>query len=221
MLGVLHKVINSKTPIVWTTIQFCLVIILVGYLNPGYSHVHQAISELGAPNANYAWITRWFAFVPLGIGFITLAFNVWGQFTGRLPFILFLFTGIAIVAAGIFPTDPNGRRDTFSGMTHAIAGIILLFILSLTPLTLSRRALYKHPSEKWLLGFSFVMGIIVSTFFIMLPNGISPQLVGFHERILGDYFKIWYPMHGLHQRLLLSVYFIWLLVFIRYSPDAR
>ena len=220
MLGVLNKLINSKLTVVWVMIQFCFVIILVGYLNPGYSHIHQAISELGAPNANYAWITRWFGFIPLGIGFILFAFKVQGQFTGRLPFILFLITGVAIVAAGVFPTDPNGRRDTFSGMAHAVAGIILLFMLSLTPLTLSIPTLYRHPPQRGLLVFSLVMGILVLAFFIMLPNGMSPQLVGFHERILGDYFEIWYPMHGLHQRLLLGIYFIWLLVFVRYSPFA-
>ncbi len=200
---------------------FCVVVLVAGYLTPGYSHLHQALSELGAPNAPYAWFVRWLGFIPLGVSFIMFAFQSHKNFSSNLPFMLFFLTGIAILMAGIFPTDPHGRRDTLSGVIHAIAGISLLSLLSLTPLLLVLSPLYRMPPQRWLLVFSFIMGILLLTFFIMLPNGISPQLIALHQKILGEYFEIWYPLHGLHQRLLLILYFIWLLTFSRYVTRSK
>ncbi len=205
--------IRSKPTVWYGAILFCIVILVAGFLTPNYSHIHQAVSELGAPNAPYDWVVRWLGFVPLGISFILYAFQSRKLFSNYLPVYLFLLTGIVIIAAGIFPTDPKGRRDTTSGMIHAIAGIILLVLLSLTPLLMTFRRLYRVSPKKWLMAFSFVMGILVTVFFVMLPNGLLPQLVSFHQKVLGSYFEIWYPMHGLHQRLLLLLYFIWLFVF--------
>jgi len=205
--------IRSKPAVWYGASLFCIVILFAGFLTPNYSHFRQAISELGAPNAPYDWIVRWLGFVPLGVSFILYAFQSRKSFSSDLPFYLFLFTGIAIILTGVFPTDPKGRRDTDSGMIHAIAGIALLVLLSVTPLMMTFRRLFRVPPKNWLIAFSLFMGILVTVFFVMLPNGFSPQLVTFHQKVLGDYFEIWYPMHGLHQRLLLLLYFIWLFIF--------
>ena len=205
--------IRSKPAVWYGAILFCTIIFFAGFLTPDYSHIRQAISELGAPNAPYDWAVRWLGFVPLGISFILYAFQSRRSFSSELPFYIFLFTGIAIILAGVFPTDPKGRRDTTPGMIHAVAGITLLVLLSLTPLVMTFRRIFRIPPQGWLITFSFVMGILVTIFFVMLPNGISPQLISFHQKILGGYFEFWYPMHGLHQRLLLFLYFTWLFVF--------
>ncbi len=206
----------KRKPVIWYGVAlFVLVMSIAGTVTPGYSHLHQALSELGAHDAPLDWLVRWIGFVPLGAGFTLYAFQSRKLFSHDLPFYLFLFTGLAIIIAGVFPTDPRGRRDTLSGMMHALAGIALLCLLSLTPLVMSFKWLYRNSPQSGLLIFSFVMGLIVTAFFIMLPNGISPQLVEFHRKILGQYFETWYPLHGLHQRLLLALYFLWLFVFSR------
>jgi len=207
--------ISSKPAVWYGTILFCVVILFAGFLTPGYSHAHQAISELGAYNAPYDWAVRWLGFIPLGTSFICYAFQLRKSFSNDLPFYLFLFTGIVVIAAGVFPTDPKGRRDTTPGMIHAIAGIILLVLLSLTPFLMTLRRLYSIPPKNWLVLFSFIMGTLVTIFFVMLPNGLFPQLIWFHQKVLGGYFEIWYPLHGLHQRILLLLYLIWLFVFSR------
>jgi len=176
---------------------------------------------LGVPNAPYEWLVRWLGFIPLGVCFIVFAFQSHKNFSSKLPFMLFFLTGLAILAVGIFPTDPHGRRDTLSGMIHAIAGITLLSLLSLTPLLFALPPLYRISPPRWLLVFSFLMGILVLIFFVMLPNGISPDLVALHQKILGGYFELWYPLHGLHQRLLLMIYFIWLLTFSRFVKNIK
>jgi hypothetical membrane protein len=206
-------------PAVWYgVLLFVLVIVVAGILTPGYSHLNQALSELGAHDAPLDWLVRWVGFVPLGASFIVYAFQSRKSFSNDLPFYLFLLTGIAIIVAGIFPTDPRGRRDTSAGMIHAIAGISLLCLLSLTPLVMSFKGLYRNAARRWLLVFSLLMGLLVTTFFVMLPNGISPQLIALHQKILGDYFEVWYPLHGLHQRLLLALYFVWLIIFSQSIP---
>lgn len=212
-----ERITRSRPAILYGAILFCCIILMAGYLTPGYSHSHQALSELGASNAPYALAVRWLGFIPLGVSFIFYAFQSQRLFSNRLLAALFLLTGLAIIVAGIFPTDPHGRRDTLSGLIHALAGIFLLSILSLTPLVLAFPGQYKIPPRKWLLVFSFGMGILVLIFFIMLPNGLSPQLASFHQKVLGKYFELWYPLHGLHQRLLLGIYFFWLLMFSRFA----
>lgn len=204
----------QSVPAVWFGAGiFVSVIMLAGWFTPGYSHVHQAISELGAVNAPYAWAVRWFGFIPLGISFMGYAFQSRHFYSNKIPFTLYMLIGLAILLAGIFPTDPHGRRDTTSGLLHALAGIALFVLLSITPFAHAIRGIYQKPPHTGLLAFSFCMGLLVTTFFVMLPNGISPQLVAFHQKVLGSYFQLWYPMHGLHQRLLLSLFFVWLLTF--------
>ena len=213
---------NTIRPAVWYgAALFVLVVLVAGFATPGYSHLHQALSELGAHDAPLDWLVRWAGFIPLGISFVLYAFQSHRLFSNSLPFHLFLLTGLAIIVAGVFPTDPHGRRDTLAGMVHALAGITLLCLLSLTPLVMSFKRLYRNPPQSRLLIFSFVMGLIVTSFFVMLPNGISPQLVEFHRRILGAYFETWYPLHGLHQRLLLALYFLWLIVHSRVVFQAN
>lgn len=201
----------QSIPAVWFgTGIFIVVIVLAGWFTPGYSHVHQAISELGAVNAPYPWVVRWLGFIPLGISFMGYAFQSRRFYSNAIPFTLYLFIGLAILLAGVFPTDPHGRRDTTSGLIHALAGIVLLTLLSITPCVHAIRGMYQKPPHTGLLIFSFCMGLLVTIFLVMLPNGISPQLVTFHQKVLGSYFQLWYPMHGLHQRLLLSLFFVWL-----------
>lgn len=213
---------NTIRPAVWYgAALFVLVVLVAGFATPGYSHLHQALSELGAHDAPLDWLVRWAGFIPLGISFVLYAFQSHRLFSNSLPFHLFLLTGLAIIVAGVFPTDPHGRRDTLAGMVHALAGIALLCLLSLTPLVMSFKRLYRNPPQSRFLIFSFAMGLIVTSFFVMLPNGISPQLVEFHRKVLGVYFEFWYPLHGLHQRLLLALYFLWLIVHSRVVFQAN
>lgn len=212
---------NRPKPAVWVGLAlFVFVVVIAGLVTPAYSHLHQALSELGARDAPLDWLVRWAGFVPLGASFIVYAFQSRNSFSNDLPFYLFLLTGLAIIIAGLFPTDPRGRRDTPAGMLHAIAGISLLCLLSLTPLVASFKRLYRNAPRRWLLVFSFVMGLLVSAFFVMLPNGIWTQLVELHQTILGNAFEVWYPLHGLHQRLLLTLYFVWLIVYSWFTPTS-
>jgi hypothetical membrane protein len=189
---------------------------IIGKLTPDYSHAQQALSELGATGAPYALLIRIFGFGILGIALITLALAIRHDFLSDLPFYLLLLTGCAILTAGIFPTDPHGRRDTTAGLIHAITGLALLGILSVTPFIIAIPSIWKVRPTFWFSIFSITMGILISGLFFMLPNGISLTLIDLHHQILGRGFKEWYANHGIIQRIILGSYFIWLLIFLKY-----
>lgn len=185
-----------STPAIWFGGSlFIAAVLLAGYLTPGYSHFQQSISELGALKAPYGWLVRWVGFVPLGLSFVIFACQSGGLFSNLMPAGLFLTTGLAVLIAGIFPTDPDNRRDTPSGRIHASAVIALLLLLSLGPFTFSISALYRTPPAEWFPGFSFLMGMVALGFLAAMPGGDKPELA------------------ARHQRILLLVHFLWWFVF--------
>ena len=192
---------------------FLLAVLLAGYLTPGYSHTKQSISELGMPGADYGWLVRWLGFVPLGLSFMVFAFQSGGLFTNLVPSVLFFFIGLAILVAGIFPTDPNNRRDTPSGRIHASAVIALLLLLSAAPFIFSVSFLYGSPPPGWFLVFSFLMGVLLLIFLLLSSNSIYLRLKALFQRTSDALEETHQPLPGLQQRLLLSLHYIWWFVF--------
>jgi hypothetical protein len=185
---------------------FLAVVLFAGYLTPDYSHARQSISELAAPGARFRWLVRWVGFVPLGFSFGVFAFQSRSWFSNPLPSALFLLTGLAIVSAGVFPTDPENRRDTASGKIHAGAVIMLLLLLSAAPFLFSISALYRTPPPGWFLVFSLGMGVLISILTIPSSNDIiTRQFMRFQRTST--------PVLGVQQRLVLSLDYIWWFVF--------
>lgn len=187
---------------------FLAVILFAGHRTPGYSHTRQSISELGMSGAAFGWLVRWMGFVPLGLSFILFACQSVSLFSNHIPFTLFLATGLSILFAGIFPTDPDNRRDTPSGKIHASAVIVLLLLLSASPFTFSTASLHRNPPAEWFLVFSFVMGMPVLIVLALSSNGIASRWAPLFQRTLQ-------PMPGFQQRLLVALHYIWWSVFSR------
>jgi hypothetical protein len=124
----------------------------------------------------------------------------------RLLTGLFFLTGVALLVAGIFPTDEFGRRITLSGKIHAIAGILLIISACLTLLAI---ALVEKRGGGLRL-YSLITGLVLALLFVFLPNGVSPVLIQMHKTVLGGCFDFWYANHGLCQWLIFGVYFFWL-----------
>lgn len=198
---------------------FVALIIVAGFFTPGYSHLHQAISELAAPGAPWALLVRFGGFVPLGGAFLVFAsrFKRLSD-VGAFRFaavMLFALTGLALIVAGIFPTDEFGRRNTPAGMIHAVAGLFLISVIVVTPWM----AALRLRGQAALRLYSLFTGLALLALFILLPNGISLPLIRFQKSVLGGIFEVWYEFHGVCQRLLFLVYFVWLAVFVQlYGP---
>lgn len=105
-------------------------VVVVGALTPGYSHVAQYISELGARGAPQEWLFRLGGFVPAGLallGFCLLAHRLLPR-SHRTTWALL---GLAVYAAGYlvaagFPCDLGCRpaHPSASQLIHnAVGGI--------------------------------------------------------------------------------------------------
>lgn len=194
---------------------FVFWIVLAGLATPGYSHLHQAISELAAPGAPWALVVQWAGFILLGSIFLFFGLDSWKkQPARRWLWLFFLGTGLFLCTAGFFRTDEFGRRNSLSGMIHAVAGIGLILTVCITPLL----AFFVIRRPFPLRIASLFTSLVLILLFVFLPNGISAPLIQFHKMALGGFFDFWYQNHGICQRLLFLVYFVWLEAFLWYAP---
>ncbi|MGM9483411.1 DUF998 domain-containing protein [Roseateles sp. NT4] len=116
-------------------VAILLMTVVLGALTPGYSHLSQFISELGASGAPYEWWARRLGFLPAGLSllaFCVLAFKAMPRSTGATLGLI----GLAVYAAGYvaasqFPCDPGCRpaepslsqviHNTVGGLGYALA----------------------------------------------------------------------------------------------------
>jgi hypothetical protein len=105
-------------------------VVLAGAASPGYSHVSQFISELGARGAPHEWGTRFLGFLPAGV--LLLAFCGFAhRALPRSRRTTLAIGGLALYAAGYlvaaaFPCDPGCRppQPSTSQVIHNVGGAI-------------------------------------------------------------------------------------------------
>jgi hypothetical membrane protein len=105
-------------------IIFVALVVVGGFLYDGYSHVSQAISELGGEGAEYAALQN-FNFIMVGVLVIGFA---WGLARGRAASLLGAalvgFFGLSSsIANGLLPCDLGCEGTTTVGLLHNITGI--------------------------------------------------------------------------------------------------
>lgn len=120
--------------------------VLAGAFTPGYSHVGQFISELGARGAPQEWGVRWVGFLPLGI--LLLAFCRFAHIAlPRSPGTTFALVGLALYALGYlaataFPCDLGCRpsQPSMSQLIHNALGLLGYLLAPLFLLAFARAA---------------------------------------------------------------------------------
>lgn len=117
---------------------------------PGYSHLDQAMSQLGAQGAPTQGFSAWVNNLPLGVFFVLFAVGVMRQVrASRLALFsagLILAHGLASFATGYFPCDQGCApvEPSFSQQMHNLAGLVMFLSLTLASLLwsfLSKRLL--------------------------------------------------------------------------------
>jgi hypothetical protein len=93
---------------------FALGVVVTGALNPGYSHVREAMSALAATDAKYAGIMI-AGFLCLAISLMATGAAVWrrfagpagrpGRIAGRVAAVMIAATGVLMVVAGLARQD--------------------------------------------------------------------------------------------------------------------
>ena len=109
-----------------TVLFVTLLALLGGIATPGYSHVSQFISELGATQAPYEYASRFIGFLPAGIALLAFAWLAHGALPkSRLTTLAFLALAIyalGYIAAAFFPCDPgcqvNPARSNAIGVAY-------------------------------------------------------------------------------------------------------
>lgn len=90
---------------------FAVVVVICGALRPGYNHMTQFISELGAQGTSHAAIMNFAGFLPLGLLLVGFAASLRGALPRRplavaVAILLGLF-GLSIALAGLYSCDPG------------------------------------------------------------------------------------------------------------------
>lgn len=127
-------------------IVMLLMVVVAGALTPGYSHISQFISELGARGSPQEWWVRLAGFLPSGI--LLLAF-CWFAYAAlpRSSATAWGLVGLAVYAAGYlvavaFPCDLGCRPDTpsISQRIHNAGGMLGYLLAPAFLLALAREA---------------------------------------------------------------------------------
>jgi len=173
--------------------------ILGGLLIENYDIVSQFISESYAIDTEYGLLLRIFGYIPSSILITLFCFFAVKYFQ---PTILIkigfygigIFYGVASLVTGIFPCDSGCNKElinpSFSQLTHNFAALLMyVFVpinIIITGIGLKRLANYNRLSI-----IAITSGIISILFVYLLFSDITSEFLGLYQRIIESVFIIW------------------------------
>ena len=170
---------------------------LTAFRYPGYSHLDQAMSQLGAIGAPTHQYSAWVNNFPLGVLFALFALGIARRFPGSryalFSAALILVHGLASIAAGAFSCDEGcaPQQPSVAQQIHNMAGLVMFLSLAMAS------ALWGFLSKKLLSSPGFGR-------FSVLCVVLTLVTVGMMANALGDG-----HMFGLYQRLNYGVSVLW------------
>lgn len=181
----------------------------LGY--PGFSHLDQAMSQLGAAGAPTQGYSAWVNNFPLGVLFVLFAVGVGRRFAGsRLALLgaaLIALRGLASFATGYFSCDQGcaPAQPSTSQQIHNLAGLVMFLSLTLASALwafLGKRLL----SSSGFGGFSGLCVVLAVATVVMMARAFAD----------GHGF-------GLYQRLNYAVSVIWVagLAWVALCDESR
>lgn len=182
-------------------------VIVAGLMNPGYSHIDQAMSELGAEGSATHVLSPIINNFPLGILFIAFGLYVISALKkSKLAVVsgaMIVVHGIGSILAGYFSCDAGCQpvSPSSSQVIHNIAGLIMFLSLTIAGwlwVYLGQKQL-KSAAFSW---FSLACMLIALGAAVMLPQAVeSGHYFGFYQRINYGVSVIW--LAGLSYALFL------------------
>ncbi|WP_374981478.1 DUF998 domain-containing protein [Pseudomonas solani] len=164
---------------------------------PGYSHLDQAMSQLGAEGAPTRGFSAWVNNLPLGLLFVLFAAGVARRFqASRLALLsaaLIALHGLASFATGYFPCDQGcaPAQPSLSQQVHNLAGLVMFLSLTLASalwVFLGRRLLGAP-------GFGLFSALCVvlalATVALMGKAFVDGHLFGLYQRLNYGVSVIW------------------------------
>ncbi|HMG93338.1 MAG TPA: DUF998 domain-containing protein [Chryseolinea sp.] len=172
-------------------------------LRPGYSHIHDVISELGATGTPNADLMNWIGFIPSGIMIsffgLSLMLLLPKKILARSGSVLIIIFGLGMTVVGFFSCDEGCPREGSleNNMHDQISGpIFLCAILGSLLLGFTFRRL-PYWRKLWL--YSISSAILSFVFLIALIDSLdSFQFTGMWQRLLLLTLFLWFGIVGLN-----------------------
>ena len=197
-----HSILLFTLAWVIGSIRFVLVFTIAGFLRPGYSPIHQVVSDLGV--GQNAWILNTdlvvfgLLFMLFAIGFSQAMRTSIGERRLRAITSLLLLTGAGTVNDGFFteytPTDPTSAlHDALHSLGFVIAFGSLIIALFMIGLQLRKDRVWGS------YGWYSIFTSLVTLLLIILPYafpGYGAQLGGLNERMLLVEAIAWHMVTG-------------------------
>jgi len=179
------------SPIVWI-----MLIILMGLLNPDYSHLTNFISDLGAIEAPNPYVQR-INFFQFGFSISLLAIAIFKgmERSSVAMLILQLIIGLGIFFSGVFPghsLDPESHKS----FLHNIVGLPAFICIILLPLIAGFK-FRRMDNWKDLANYSMLMTPVLALMLFLMIR----------EDIVEDN---GYP--GLYQRFFIGIWILWIIM---------
>jgi len=175
-------------------ILLAVVVIVLGFLQPGYNHITQLMSELGEAGAPNGVIMN-IATAILGISILLFAFSLLYELAKgtalKIGFILTLVAGICMIGGGIFLCDPGCVPVSFQGTIHHTVSMIGFPAIIFAPFALSQQFKSSRLWQNYRI-YSILTGVFTA---ILVPIYLS------------EIFKDW---NGGIQRVMLGMLLVWM-----------
>jgi hypothetical membrane protein len=176
-------------------IFYTLLLVLLGYLWPGYSPIRNYISELGGVESPFKLIMNVFGFMLLGVSLTlfsfganaTLSKNIYSRLVAAFTFL----AGVFMVLVGFFPCDAGCVDVTLIGRLHTLTSVPPSILLPSAAM-FSAFAIYtKSPNTRKYSILFFWLGVLS-----MLSGAVStlPSLqvyIGLSQRAGMGFSLLW------------------------------
>jgi len=180
-------------------VLFAAVVVICAAMRPGYSHVDQFISELGASGTPNALVMNAAGFLPTGTLIVVFGLSLVALLPGRPVFrvsgVLVGLFGLGLLTAGLVPCAPGCPQDPPS--LHdgiSVAG----FISALVGIGACAYGFRSTPRWQRLWFYSAVSSGIGLCILVALASSLdSRSLTGLWQRLLAGTLFLWCAVVGI------------------------
>jgi len=184
---------------------FTLTTAICAGLRPGYSHISQFISELGATDSPNAHLMNFAGFIPAGLMIALLGFslilNLPRKFLPLTGSVLIAMFGIGMIVVGIFSNDfpePHEDAGSLSNRIHDQVSLLMFLsvIIGIFILGISFR---KLPSWRRLWLYTVLSSLVSLGLLVALINSTQTfTYTGIWQRLFLLSIFLWMGIAGLH-----------------------
>jgi hypothetical protein len=174
---------------------YCSLVLILGFLQPGYNPVTQLMSELGETGAPYATVMNLGAFFLTGLLLILFASGFYLTFRrirGAAPAsALLVLSGILYIGEAEFSCDPGCIPVTSTGLFHLQLGQLLVTVMVLASFVI---AYVLKSAKNWQGYWQYTAGT-GGLILMMIPVMITlSDFTGLIQRILVGIILLWWEI---------------------------